>query len=352
MPESIGLLGVGLGGLGRRELGLCADSDGVTVLAGSDISPEAREAFESEFDAPAYESVEDLLAAHGDAADAALVVTPHALHHEHALACFDAGLDVFLEKPMVTGIENAVDVVERARERDLVLQVGYQRHFHPAYRELKRLVDAGEIGELQAASCYLGQDHVRPQSGTWRTDPDLAGGGQLYDSGSHLLDALLWTTGAEPTKVAALVDDREYDVDVNSALSVFLDREGSRITASVGVTGDGPSHPGTEEGLVLWGTGGRASYDGEELTVVSRETTDRRPYATTFESGTDFETLSRAKLEDFFAAVRGEADPAVPGDFGLWVTALTECAYEAAASETVVDVRAAVADARERLDRN
>ena len=118
----------------------------------------------------------------------------------------------------------------------LRLQVGYQRHFDPVFRELKRLVTGGRIGEIHAANAYLGQDWIEIQRGAWRTDPALSGGGRLYDSGSHLLDALLWTLDAEPGTVAAVTDDRGEDVDVNSALAATLERGAAApVTASVGV---------------------------------------------------------------------------------------------------------------------
>lgn len=369
---------IGLGGLGSIELDLYAAMDGVDVVAGADVSDAAREGFSETHDAPAYESHEEMLAAHD--IDAAAIVTPHALHYEQAMDCFGADADVFLEKPMVTGIENAVDLVATAREHDRVLQVGYQRHFDPLFRELKRVVESGRIGEIHAANAHLGQDWIDVQRGTWRTDPDLSGGGQLYDSGSHLLDALLWTLDAEPRTVAAITDDRGEVVDVNSALAVTLDRGGderessatgdgrassatrderessatsderassekagpSSVTASVGVVGDG-TRGDPDESLVVWGTDGHVRYADGDLTVYE----DGVTYEADVAGDRDFESLTRRKLADFVGSVAEGTDPAVPGSFGLRVTALTEAAYEAAETGHAVDVDARLAAARE-----
>ena len=339
---------VGLGGLGRLELGLYDQIDGVEIVAGADVSPDARDGFEAAYDAPTYEDHAAMLAAHD--LDAASIVTPHTLHYDQAIACFEAGVDVFLEKPMVTGVENAVDLVATAEERGRVLQVGYQRHFDPLFRELRRVISSGRIGEVHAANAYLGQDWIEMQRGTWRTAPDLSGGGQLYDSGSHLLDALLWTTDSTPRSVAAVVDDRGEDVDVNSALAAVLDRDGGTLTASVAVSGDGTNGE-PDEGLVVWGTEGHVEYDGSGLTVCE----DGVTYEADVAADRDFETLARRKLEDFVAAVETGADPSVPGSFGLRVTALTEAAYEAAESGRVVDVAErieAARDARAAADPN
>jgi predicted dehydrogenase len=342
------LAAIGLGGLGSIELDCCAAIDGVTVVAGADISPAARESFAETHDAPAYEDYERLLAEHADDVDAVVIVTPHTLHHEQAMACMERGLDVFLEKPMVTDLTDAVELVETADRLDRVLQVGYQRHFDPLYREIREVVQSGRIGEVHMVACYLGQDWIDTQEGTWRTDPSLSGGGELYDSGSHLLDALLWTTGTTPGTVAATMDYREGDVDVNAALAATLERDGRPVTASIGVCGDGldisPS-----EGLFVWGTEGRVDFhDGELRIVEGGEETRREP------PGEDFEATTRRKMEHFVSVVRGEAELAGGGEFGLEVTALTEAAYRAYETGSTVDVpelveetERAVADAAE-----
>jgi predicted dehydrogenase len=336
---------VGLGGLGNIELELYDEMDDVEVVAGADVSEGACEAFAEAFGAPTYESHDEMLAAHD--LDAVNIVTPHTLHYEQAMACFEAGADVFLEKPMVTGIEDAVDVVATARERGRVLQVGYQRHFDPLFRELKRIVTSGRLGDIHAATAYLGQDWIEIQRGAWRTDPDLSGGGQLYDSGSHLLDALLWSLDAEPKSVAAVTDDRGEAVDVNSALALTLDREdgdgesAAPVTASVGVVGDGTNGE-PDEGMVLWGTEGHVRYEDGRLTVYEGGAT----YEGEIAGDRDFAALTRRKLSDFVQTVRDGTEPTVPGSFGLQVTALTEAAYEAAETGRTVDVQARIEQAR------
>ena len=240
---------VGLGGLGRVLLRSLADLD-VEVAAGVDVSPDARATFEDSFDAPAYDDLESLLAAHD--LNGAVIATPHALHHEQATACLEADLDVLVEKPMVTDVGDAVDLIETADARDGVLAIGYQRHFHPAFVEIKRIVDSGRIGDVHAANAHLSQDWIGVQRGTWRTNPELSGGGQLYDSGSHLLDALLWTTGATPQSVSARMTFDTPGVDTDAALAIELECDGRPVTASVSVSGVGVDGE-PAEGYAIWG---------------------------------------------------------------------------------------------------
>jgi predicted dehydrogenase len=342
----LGVAVVGVGGLGHLLTDILADLPDARVVAGSDVSPTARDGFESTFGAPAYADLDELLDAHADL-DAVLVVTPHTLHFDQAKTCLERGLHVLVEKPMVTDVGDAVELVATADEHGLVLQVGYQRHFHPAFREMKRVVDEGRVGDLHAINCYLGQDWITPHRRTWRVDPDLSGGGQLYDTGSHLLDALLWTTSADPDTVTARIEYAEPRIDVNSALALTLDVGGESVTTSVLVSGDGVAID-PAEGYAYWGTDGRLTYADRELVVAEK---DAPTYTATFESGTDFHSVNQRKLQHFVDCVESGHESKVPGEFALLVTALTEAAYLADQRDEVVDVRELIEEARaERLE--
>ncbi|WP_380678492.1 Gfo/Idh/MocA family protein [Salinigranum sp. GCM10025319] len=328
---------LGLGDLGRLEASVLDSLDGVRLVGGADPASGARETFEDELDRPAYESVDDLLGS--EDVDLVTIVTPHTLHYEQARECLSRDVHVHLEKPMVTDLAHADDLIERAAAHDLVLAVGYQRHFDPRFREIRRIVDSGRIGRPHMAVGHLEQEWIRWTQHQWRSNPELSGGGQLYDSGSHLLDVLLWTLRADPVSVTATVDRQGHAVDVNSALTVDLERrasggaaggkttepESEPITASVGVSGAGTSIPDPGESFRVWGTDGTVSFDGETITVreagMTYETTPAVP---------DFEELTRRKLGNVVDAIRDEAELEVPASDGRQVVALTEAAYEAA----------------------
>jgi predicted dehydrogenase len=337
---------LGLGDLGLLEARVLDSLDGVRLVGGVDPSADARERFETEFDESTYGTVDDLLAA--EMVDLVTIVTPHTLHYDQAKACLSADVHVHLEKPMVTDLADADDLISLAADRGLVLAVGYQRHFDPRFREIRRLVDSGRIGHPHMVVGHLEQEWIRWTKKQWRSDPALSGGGQLYDSGSHLLDVVLWTLRAEPRSVTASVDRQEYDVDVNSALTATLSRRDGAdagqtttdaagvtdaaasggtplVTASIGVSGAGTSIPDPGESLRIWGTDGTIAFDGETITV--------RESGMTYEStpsAPDFETLTRRKLGNVVAAIDDEGELEIPAADGRRVVALTEAAYAAA----------------------
>lgn len=329
----------GLGGLGTVMLSVIEGMDDVEIVAGADPAPAARDRFESGYGGRAYEDHETLLAE--EDLDVVNVVSPHAVHFEQTMAALDAGLSVHVEKPMVTGLDDAAALTAAVEDREQVVQVGYQRHFDPRFERLREIV-ADHIGELGGVNCFLEQDWIDGQTGTWRTDPALSGGGQLYDSGSHLLDALLWTTDATPQSVSADISYDAPGVDVHSSLSVTLDHDGRRVPASVFVTGDGPTGPETREGLYYWGSEGSAEFTDEGLLVRHGGETDRHDV-----SFPGFEALTERKIGAFLDAAAGERANPVPPATGLQVIGLTEAAYLADERGERVDVQALLDEARE-----
>lgn len=114
---------------------------------------------------------------------------------------------------------------------------------------------------MHTITCHLGQNWLDIVDGNWRLNPDLSAGDQLSDSGSHLLDVLLWITDARPGFVSVVFDECDRRVDVNSALAASLDGPHGRIVASIGITGE--EHT-LEERLSVWDTNGRQCSDKDE----------------------------------------------------------------------------------------
>lgn len=323
MGLRIGVIGVG--GLGYLQAKTYRELDDVTIVAAADVAADARELFEREFDAPAYQNHRALLDEHASELDAATIVTPHTLHHDQARACLECGLHLLIEKPMVTDIQDAVDIIDLAEEQELTVQVGYQRHFHPAFKQMRYHVERGAIGELQAVNCFISQDWIENHRETWRVNTDFSGGGQLYDTGSHLLEALLWITDAEANAVTAQIEYEKPGLDVNSGITIQLG-EDQPVIATVSINGDGEDIV-PREGYFLWGTDGSLSYTNDTLYISE---TDDITYTAEIPSDFNFDTLNKRKLKNFVESVAGTAEPAVPAEVGLEVTALTEAIYESA----------------------
>lgn len=337
----------GLGWIGQFEATLYKDMENATLVAGADPDPEAREEFESVTGVPTTDSHERLLRKYGDRIDAVTIATPHALHFEQAKAALERDISVLVEKPMVTELSHAQQLVDLASRTDATLSVGYQRRFHDGFSEVKRVVESGQLGDIHTISCHVGQSWIELNEDSWRVDADLADGGQLYDTGSHMLESLFWTCDLTPTAVTGLMESRGEDVDLNSALSARFDRRGSDVLGSIAVCADSTDiYP--DEGLVVWGTEGRLVYDKdgrlpdpkERLRVVGPE---GPAYTAEFDRGVDYETLTERKVEAFVETVVGTRENPIPGRFGLTLSKFRAAARRAWTDGEVVNVEEYVA---------
>jgi len=192
--------------------------------------------------------------------DAVEIITPHTLHLSQYLYALEAGLNVLVEKPMTTEVSHARKLIEIARAKKALL-VSYQRHHLPIFRYVKQVIKKGEIGEIKLVSAFLAQGWRRMVEGQWRVDPALSGGGELMDSGSHLVDAILWLINLKPREVIAFVDNADLKVDIFSSFSVKFE---NGALASVAICGDMPAC-GMREGLAIWGTKGALFFQERKL---------------------------------------------------------------------------------------
>lgn len=331
MSERLRVGVTGVGGLGT-ELGRQFEADDRgSVVAVADVDADNRAAAADELGVPAGGRYADHEAMLDDASlDAVCVATPHAFHYDQVVAALERDLHVLCEKPLCIDVGNARDLVRRDERTDAVLMVGYQRHVSPVFAAARdRVADAP--GDPTYVTAEVTQDWIDHQRDAWRGDPDLSGGGQLYDTGSHLVDAVLWVTGLTPTAVDArmVFDDDAERVDRQAALNVSFAED---AVASVAVSGDAPR---TREHLHVWGDDGAVYVDGEdwnrrELRFVDPDGTVTRP-------GTD-DWDWRSKASVFVDCVLDGEDPPATARQALAVTVVTEAAYESARSGESVPV--------------
>jgi predicted dehydrogenase len=168
---------VGAGWIGRKRLDAIAES-GVAEVAG--VADPAVEG--------ALTSLEELL---DGELDGVVIATPSALHAEQAVAALERGLAVFCQKPLALDAAAARQVVDAARAGDRLLAVDFCYRFTEAARCVKRLADAGELGDVLAVDLVFHNAYGPDKP--WFSEPELSGGGCVIDVGIHLVDLALWT---------------------------------------------------------------------------------------------------------------------------------------------------------------
>ncbi len=212
----LGLLGAG--GIAHMHMRNLADIPEAQVVALADPQSQNTARLQSAFpvlaDVPSFGTLDELLA--GPDLDAVLIQTPHVWHVEQATACLRAGKHVLLEKPMAISVAEAHKLLHAIDESGRLLSLSYQRHFQPQFRYIKEAIDGGRLGKLTFVASQLSQDWLRGTTGSWRQDPAISGGGQLLDSGSHIVDIIMWCTGLRAQTVYGALDNRGSAVDIDS----------------------------------------------------------------------------------------------------------------------------------------
>lgn len=170
---------------------------GLGALAAiSDANAARAEGFASENECEAIEP--DALFSRPDI-DAIVMALPPQFHAEMAVRAAEAGKDMLVEKPIALSVADAERAVAAAHANGRVFMVGHVLRYHPAFEQLKALVDAGELGEVKYIHSH------RLGLGKFHTENDA-----LWDLAPHDLSMILAITGSQPLEVrgegAAILD--------------------------------------------------------------------------------------------------------------------------------------------------
>ncbi len=186
---------IGAGGISRMHLDALKNIDLAKIVAVCDIRRDRLEKAATETGASMYTDYKELLAR--DDIDIVHILTPHYLHAPMAIDALNAGKHVLTEKPMATNTLDARRMIECAKKSKGTLSVIFQNRYNPSTVELKRLIDAGETGELLCARvsvCWHREREYYTESG-WRGFFATEGGGVLINQSIHSLDLLSYLGG-------------------------------------------------------------------------------------------------------------------------------------------------------------
>ncbi|MBQ9500531.1 MAG: Gfo/Idh/MocA family oxidoreductase [Lentisphaeria bacterium] len=197
----IGLIATG--GRGRHCWSAHDPANGLEIVAGAEVNPEAQKAFKEEFpDAQVFEDYRDLLKIRE--IGAVFISTPDYMHEEMAVAALEAGKAVYLEKPMAITIEGCDRILECAMRTGSKLFVGHNMRHFPVVLKMKEIIDAGMIGEVQVGWCrhfvgYGGDAYFRD----WHSEQRYTTG-LLLQKGAHDIDVMHWLMGSYTKSVVGM----------------------------------------------------------------------------------------------------------------------------------------------------
>jgi predicted dehydrogenase len=267
-----------------------------------------------------------------DGLDAVIITSENIKHRAMVEAAAKAGLWILCEKPLATTIEDAQAMVSACKAAGVGLGTAFPCRYIPAIVDVKRRIDAGELGTVYAVSCT---NNGRFPGG-WFADPALAGGGATMDHTVHVADVLRWLLGKEFTKVYCengnLLREGIATDDVGS---VHLEMEGGVIISHVASWNRAQSFPTWGDvTLELIGEKSVIQVDAFNQKIDVYDDT-----AMTAEWAYWGDSPDLGLVRDFVESVVEKRDPAVTGIDGLRAVEVTVAAYESAREKRMVAIR-------------
>lgn len=185
--KRIGVIGVGYWGPNLvRNFDSISESELVAIC---DLDPANIENIKSRYpDVNDYDDVDTMF--ENENLDGVVIATPTATHYGLAKRALNAGLHVFVEKPLTVEAWESEELIEIAKEKDLVLFVGHIFLHSAPVMKLRELIASGELGEITYISCK------RLNLGPVRSDVS-----SLYDLATHDISIILHLLGEQPESV-------------------------------------------------------------------------------------------------------------------------------------------------------
>jgi UDP-N-acetylglucosamine 3-dehydrogenase len=304
---------IGAGHMGKNHIRVLADLSDVMLVGVADPNQQAALAAADRYGIPTYATHNELL----DKArpEAVVVAAPTTCHHDIVMDSIHHGVHVLVEKPIAHSVEEAKEMIDAADRAGVVLAVGHIERFNPAVVELKRRIDANELGRIFMI-------HSRRQSPFPQRIQDV---GVASDLAVHELDMMLYLTGSQVAHLKAETSQvlgRESREDIVFALLRFE-------SGVLGVLDVNWVTPSSVRELTITGERGMfaVNYLTQELffyeNPAARKEESEAVWGFSVVAGNMTRFLIprreplRCELESFVASIQNGARPVVDGRDGL-----------------------------------
>lgn len=205
---------IGVGHLGRHHARVYSEIESCELVGVHDVDAARAGSIADEFGTRAFSEVDGLI----ERVDAVSIAVPTSAHHAMASRCLDAGVHVLIEKPIASTVEEAIDLVERGRDRGLRLGVGHVERFNPALKAALEILSSPMFVEAHRLGVFVPR-------GT-----DVA---VVLDLMIHDIDLILSTVDSEVARIDAVgVPVLSPSIDIANARLSFEDGCVANVTAS------------------------------------------------------------------------------------------------------------------------
>jgi len=263
---------IGTGAIATMHALAIKDMEAGKLVGCFDIRKEASEKFASKYDCKAYSDL-DLMLSNPDIA-IITVATPSGLHLEGALKAARAKKHVIVEKPLEVTGERCDQIINAAKENNVLLAGIFPTRFHESSVIVKKAIDEGRLGKIVLCDAYIKwfRSQAYYDSGAWRGTWKLDGGGALMNQSIHAVDMLQWLSGGVES-VNSFTDTVAHErIEVED---VAVSRVKFKNGAVGVIEGTTCAYPGMMKKIELCGTKGTIVLEENNILVWVFE--EKRP---------------------------------------------------------------------------
>lgn len=327
-PVTCAVVGLGRWGRNLAEAAAAGPERGLQITRAVTRSPEKARAFCDERGIALSGDFAALLA--DPEVEALVLATPHSQHCAQIRAAAAAGKHVFVEKPLALTLAEAEDAVAACRAQGVILAVGFNRRFLPAYRALAESFRSGDLGEaLHIDGNFSGSFGYDYTADMWRGSVAENPAGGMAAMGIHVLDAMIHLLGPLRS-VMTKSRRRVLEAPIDDTTTSMLEFES-------GATGCLTTLMATPRNwrLQLFGSSGWAAMPDQDRLILSK--LDGSQTETRFDPA---DTL-HDELQAFARTIRqGETYPVSIAEALAGVAAMEAIGRSAAAGGSAVEVAA------------
>lgn len=227
---------------------------------------------------------------------------------DHTEEIVEAGKHVFYDKPAGDDYARFKAIIDTARNRDLLVQLGYMFRYNDGFSKIANWAKSGILGELFAIRGHMSTNITADRLAVWQDGGGTPDGGIFYDLAAHILDQVVWILG-RPNKITSFLREDVIQTRgfANNTLGVF-EYDGSMAMIDIAAMEPIP----TARRFEVYGSVGSAIMEPMEPAKTCRLTLmePRGDYPAGV-SVVDLEARPRyvASLEAFVKDIRGEKKP-------------------------------------------
>ncbi|KRE83805.1 oxidoreductase [Paenibacillus sp. Soil766] len=310
------------------------------IVALCDLVPANIEDKISQFNLPQtvaqYEDYKELLAK--ERPQLVAICTESGKHGQIALDCIEAGCNLIIEKPITLSIEEADQIIQKAKEKNVKVSACHQNRFNKSIQKIREAILEKRFGKLLHGAAHIrwnrGEEYYKqaPWRGTWEQD-----GGALMNQCIHNIDLLRWMMGDEVIEVVGMSDNLNHNFIEAEDLGLALIRFANGSYGVVeGTTNIYPKN--LEETLYIFGENGTVKAGGKSVNLI-----EEWHFADKLDNPDEIKEKYQENppnvygfghnplYADVINAIRNDRDPYVTADDGKRALELVLAIYKSAA---------------------